>query len=113
VSTSNAPETNVGVAAQAEGLAAVGGNVADLWRGWVVWGAYNGLVNFPITWNVINANSTVIVTACEVDANGVRFLGSAPITVTGIAPGAGIVTAKINIAWNSPIRIRTDVTVLN
>ncbi|MEV8389655.1 MULTISPECIES: hypothetical protein [unclassified Streptomyces] len=113
MSTPNAPETNVEVAAQTDGLAVTGGNVADLWRGWVVWGAYNGWVNFPITWNVINPNSTVIVTASEVDANGVRFIGAAPVTVTGIAPGSGIVTVKINIAWNSPLRIRTDVVVLN
>lgn len=100
--------------AESEALAAITGNVADLSRGWVVWnGSFRGWVDFRINWNIINAGSTVVVTASEIDPNGVRFVGAAPFTVTSIAPGAGFVVAKINIAWDSPLRIRTDLAVLN
>lgn len=113
MSESNTPEANVEVVAEGDRLAAIGGNVAELWRGWVNWGAFNGWVNFRINWSVINANSTVIITASETDANGVRFVGAAPFTVTSIAPGAGFVVVKINIGWGSPLRIRTDLVVVN
>ncbi|MFJ2110967.1 MULTISPECIES: hypothetical protein [unclassified Streptomyces] len=107
-----APETGVEMAEHIEGLVA-GGNVTDVWRGWVNWGPYNNWVNYPITWNVINANSTVLVAASEIDGNNVRFMGAAPITVANIVPAAGLVTVKINVAWGSGLRIRTDIVVLN
>ncbi|MHB9863596.1 hypothetical protein [Streptomyces sp. YIM S03343] len=113
MSTETASEATIQTA-RGESLAAITGNVADISRGWVVWnGTFNGWVDFRINWNIINPNSTVIVTASEIDANGVRFIGAAPFTVTSIAPAAGFVVAKINIAWDSPLRIRTDLAVLN
>ncbi|MFD5556098.1 hypothetical protein ACFV0R_08955 [Streptomyces sp. NPDC059578] len=112
MSVITAPETPIETAEQIAGAVA-GGNVVDVWRGWVNWGPYNNWVNYPITWNVINANSTVLVAASEIDGNNVRFLGAAPITVANIVPAAGLVTVKINVAWGSGLRIRTDIVVLN
>ncbi|AXG79679.1 hypothetical protein [Streptomyces paludis] len=107
-----APATDVEAPELTKGVAA-GGNVVDIWRGWVNWGAYSGWVDYPITWSVINANSTVLVAASEIDGNSVRFLGAAPITVANIVPAAGIVTVRVNVAWSSGLRVRTDLVVFN
>lgn len=92
---------------------AVGGNLGEAWRGWVMWSPGNGTWDLPITWGVINPNSTVVITASEVDGNGNRFVGAAPLSVSSIAPGNGAVVFKINIGWSSAIPMRTDVLVFN
>ncbi|MEU6994526.1 hypothetical protein ABZ953_28195 [Streptomyces sp. NPDC046465] len=92
---------------------AVGGNVGEVWRAAWWWGPGNGTWNLPIDWSVINPNSTVIITASEVDGNGVRFVGSAAFDVSSIAPRNGQVIFKINIGWGSAIPMRTDVLVIN
>ncbi|MFJ7913160.1 hypothetical protein [Kitasatospora sp. NPDC096204] len=94
-------------------LADIGGNVGAVWRGWVNWSPGNGTFNLQISWNVIGINSTVVITASEIDANGNRFVGAAPFQVSSIAPGNGVVTFKINIGWNSPLPMRTDILVFN
>ncbi|MFG2114806.1 hypothetical protein ACGFRB_19565 [Streptomyces sp. NPDC048718] len=94
-------------------LAQIGGNVGAIWRGWWTWGPGNGTWNLQIPWSVIGVNSTVVITASEIDANGNRFVGSAPFQVSSIAPANGVVTFKINIGWNSPLPMRTDVLVFN
>ncbi|MFE6054882.1 hypothetical protein ACFQ6N_29360 [Kitasatospora sp. NPDC056446] len=114
-SASGAPQITGGSqpAGPAQGLAAIGGNVGALWRGWWTWTPGNGTFNLQIPWDVIGTDSTVIVTASEIDGNGHRFVGSAPFQVSSIAPANGVVTFKIAIGWNSPLPMRTDVTVLN
>ncbi|MFD4629067.1 hypothetical protein ACFVYR_04090 [Streptomyces sp. NPDC058284] len=100
-------------AARGASAEAVGGNVGAVWRGVWWWGPGNGTWNLTIPWNVINANSTVVITASEVDGNGTRFVGSAPFDVSSIAPQAGQVVFKINIGWGSAIPMRTDVLVFD
>lgn len=94
-------------------LAQIGGNVGAIWRGWWTWGPGNGVWNLQIPWNVIGVNSTVVITASEIDGNGNRFVGAASFQVSSIAPAAGVVTFKINIDWSSPLPMRTDVVVFN
>ncbi|MFD4393522.1 hypothetical protein [Kitasatospora sp. NPDC058397] len=96
-----------------QGLAAIGGNVGAVWRGWWTWTPGNGTFNLQIAWNVIGIDSTVVITASEIDGNGHRFVGAAPFQVSSIAPSNGLVTFKINIGWNSPLPMRTDVLVFN
>ncbi|MEU1290147.1 hypothetical protein [Kitasatospora sp. NPDC005856] len=100
-------------AGQDQHLAAIGGNVAAVWRGWVTWSPGNGTFNLQIPWNVIGIDSTVVITASEIDSNGNRFVGGAPFQVSSIAPGNGVVTFKISIGWNSPLPMRTDILVFN
>ncbi|QEU90887.1 hypothetical protein [Streptomyces kanamyceticus] len=95
------------------GAEAIGGNVGEVWRSAQWWSPGNGAWDLPISLSVINANSTVVITASEVDGNGNRFVGSAPFQVDNIAPGNGVVWFKINIGWGSPLPMRTDVTVFN
>ncbi|RKT08700.1 hypothetical protein BX285_7064 [Streptomyces sp. 1114.5] len=97
---------------QHQGLA-IGGNVGAVWRGWWTWTPGNGTFNLQIPWNVIGIDSTVVITASEIDANGNRFVGAAAFQVSSIAPGNGVVTFKINIGWGSPLPMRTDVAVFN
>lgn len=97
----------------ADAVAAIGGNVNDIWRSWWTWSASFGTHNLQLPWGVIGVNSTVVIIASEIDANGTRFIGAAPIRASSIAPGAGVVNFKIHIEWNSPIRMRTDVLVFN
>ncbi|MBO1414440.1 hypothetical protein [Streptomyces sp. FH025] len=94
-------------------LADVGGNVGDVWRAWWTWTPGNGTFNLQLQWNVIGIDSTVVITASEIDSNGNRFVGAAAFQVSSIAPGNGVVTFKINIGWNSPLPMRTDVLVFN
>ncbi|MFF3002371.1 hypothetical protein ACFVTF_06150 [Kitasatospora sp. NPDC057940] len=96
-----------------QGLAAIGGNVGAVWRGWWTWTPGNGTFNLQIAWNAIGIDSTVVITASEIDSNGNRFVGAAPFQVSSIAPGNGVVTFKINIGWGSALPMRTDVLVFN
>ncbi|MFE7593949.1 hypothetical protein ACFU6K_31540 [Kitasatospora sp. NPDC057512] len=96
-----------------EGLAAIGGNVGSVNRAWWTWSPGNGTFNLQLSWNVIGIDSTVVITASEIDSNGNRFVGAAAFQVSSIAPGNGVVTFKINIGWNSPLPMRTDVVVFN
>lgn len=98
---------------QEQHLAAIGGNVGAVWRGWATWSPGNGTFNLQISWNVIGIDSTVVITASEIDSNGNRFVGAAPFQVSSIAPGNGVVTFKISIGWNSPLPMRTDILVFN
>ncbi|WP_316525978.1 hypothetical protein [Kitasatospora brasiliensis] len=94
-------------------LADIGGNVGAVWRAWWTWSPGNGTFNLQLPWNVIGIDSTVVITASEIDSNGNRFVGAAPFQISSIAPGNGVVTFKINIGWNSPLPMRTDVLVFN
>ncbi|MBD0695906.1 hypothetical protein [Streptomyces sp. CBMA123] len=94
-------------------LAAIGGNVGAVWRAWWTWTPSHGVFNLQLPWNVIGVDSTVVITASEIDANGHRFVGAAALQVSSIAPGNGVVTFKINIDWGSSLPMRTDVLVFN
>ncbi|MFB7911503.1 hypothetical protein [Kitasatospora sp. NPDC056076] len=94
-------------------LAAIGGNVGTVNRAWWTWTPSHGTFNLQLSWNVIGIDSTVVITASEIDSNGNRFVGAAAFQVSSIAPGNGIVTFKIDIAWGSSLPMRTDVVVLN
>jgi hypothetical protein len=94
------------------------------------WGPLKGRVPLNFNWPPIEANSIVVVTACEylrtsppsetfVDQNNQRFVGAANVTVSNVAPHGppwdanhGI-TFVVNIDWPDPILIATDITVLD
>lgn len=80
---------------------------------WWTWSPGNGTFDLQIPRNVIGPDSTVVVTACGINAGGARFVGAAPFRVSSIAPGSGVVTFKIDIGWSSPLPMRTDVLVFN
>ncbi|WP_405795915.1 hypothetical protein [Streptomyces sp. NBC_01506] len=101
------------VADREKDVAAIGGNVNAVWRAWWTWSPGNGTFNLQLPWNVIGVDSTVVITASEIDGNGRRFVGAAPFQVSSIAPSSGLVTFKINIGWNTAIPMRTDVLVFN
>ncbi|MER6302966.1 hypothetical protein ABT247_25895 [Kitasatospora sp. NPDC001539] len=96
-----------------QNLADVAGNVGSVWRSWWTWTPAHGIFNLQIHWNVIGIDSTVVITASEIDSNGNRFVGAAALQVSSIAPGNGVVTFKINIDWGSSLPMRTDVLVFN
>jgi hypothetical protein len=50
------------------------------------WGAFHGRDTFNYNWPIIDQDSTVIVTASEYNAEKVRFLGAASITVSNVVP---------------------------
>lgn len=108
-----APEATAGTVAQVKAAPAIGGNVNTIWRNSWTWSPAFGTHNLQIPWNVINRESTVVVTASELDADGHRFVGGAPFSVSSIAPGPGVVTFKINIGIDRPLPMRTDVIVFN
>lgn len=77
------------------------------------WPNVNGSVNFGFNWALIHAGSHVYVSASEVDNAGNRFNGAAPYTVQNIVVKEGRVEFRVAIGWNSPLRISTDILVIN
>ena len=107
----------------------------------VYWAPMRGRATLNFNWpGVLNLSSAVVVTASEYDPLQInisiplpgggpppppprrdrrRFIGAANVTVSNISPhgpgGAdpGGVTFVVNIDWDSPIPICTDITVLD
>lgn len=111
--TEESPQVVSTAEAESQALAEISGNATSLWRSWWTWSPGKGTWDLDINWSVIGVNSMVIITASELDANGNRFVGAAPFTVSSIAPRNGAVRFKINIGWDSPLPFRTDVLVIN
>ena len=83
------------------------------------WAPFAGRANLNYNWPIIDHDSTVIVTASECNAEKVRFIGAASITVDSIAPHGPPydpnhgVTFVVDVNWGSPLNIVTDITVLD
>jgi hypothetical protein len=77
------------------------------------WPSFNGSVNFGYNDGRIHAGSHVFVSASEIDNAGNRWNGLAPFTVENIVPKEGRVEFRLNIGWNSPLRVSTDILVIN
>jgi hypothetical protein len=77
------------------------------------WPSLNGEVSFGFNWDLIHADSHVYISTSEVDNAGNRFNGSAVFTVQNIIPKEGRVEFRVFIGWDSPIRISTDILVIN
>jgi len=83
------------------------------------WGPFTGRVSLNYNWPIIDQDSVVLITASEYNNEKVRFIGSASITVSNIAPHGPPydtnhgVTFIANVDWSSPINLVTDITVLN
>jgi hypothetical protein len=83
------------------------------------WGARHGRVVLNYNWSAIDKDSVVLITASEYNAQRVRFVGAASITVANVAPHGPPfdnnhgVTFVVNVDWGSPINLVTDITVLD
>jgi hypothetical protein len=83
------------------------------------WGAFRGRETLNFNWPAIDQDSVVLVTASEYNAERVRFIGAASVTVANIAPHGPPfdpnhgVTFVVNVDWDSPLNIVTDITVLD
>ncbi len=83
------------------------------------WGAFKGRVTLNYNWPVIDHDSVVLVTVSEYNSNPVRFIGSATIGVSNVAPHGPPfdpnhgVTFVVHVDWGSPLNIVTDITVLD
>jgi hypothetical protein len=88
------------------------------------WGQFQGRVTLNLNWPAINHDSVVIVTASEYavstpPSDEHRFIGASSITVENIAPHGPPydpnhgVTFVVNVDWNTPLNIVTDITVLD
>lgn len=77
------------------------------------WPDLNGDVSFGFNWSAIQPGSHVFISVSEVDNDGNRFNGLATYTVQNIIPLAGRVVFRILIDWGSPVRVSTDILVIN
>ena len=83
------------------------------------WGAFKGRVTLNYNWPVIDHYFVVLVTVSEYNSNHVRFIGSATIGVSNVAPHGPPfdpnhgVTFVVHVDWGSPLNIVTDITVLD
>jgi hypothetical protein len=81
-------------------------------------GQFNGVVDCTFSSGGINHQSVVLVAASEGDAGDStaspqRFVGSATIQVDNIAPFDGGVTFRVNVLWDSPLSVWTDIVVMD
>jgi hypothetical protein len=63
----------------------------------------------------ITANSVVHISVCEYRSTPLanvfeRFIGDATISVANIQPRDGGVSFLLNIGWNAPLTVATDIT---
>lgn len=78
------------------------------------WGDKNGLWTLNLNWGDIHCNSLVFVSASEFGGGQqCGFIGAARYTVHNIAPHEGQVSVRLNIEWDSPIRVHLDYLVIN
>lgn len=83
------------------------------------WGTFHGRVTLNYNWPAIDHDSVVLITASEYNAQHVRFIGAASITVANISPHGPPydpnhgVTFVVNVDWGWPLAIVTDITVLD
>jgi hypothetical protein len=89
-----------GVAARLSGASYTG---FALWR-------TNGQVRLQINDPGITADSRVFAAVSEyaTDARVNRFIGSAQMSISNIAPANGSVQLWLNVNWGSPLNIRVD-----
>jgi hypothetical protein len=83
----------------------------------VYWGKANGRVQCNLSDPDINHQSVVVVTASEGDdsdstASPQRFVGAANFTVSDIAPNDGGVSFIVNIDWDNPLNLWTDIAIM-
>ena len=83
------------------------------------WGAFKGRVTLNYNWPTIDHDSVVLVTVSEYNNNHIRFIGSATIGVSNVAPHGPPfdpnhgVTFVVHVDWKTPLNIVTDMTVLD
>ena len=88
------------------------------------WGPFQGRTPLNMNWDIINHDSTVLVTVSQYIAtypasNEWRFTTNASVTVQNIAPHGPPydpnhgVTFVVNVDSPSPVLIVTDITVLD
>ena len=83
------------------------------------WGKCQGRATLNFNWDIIDHDSTVIVTASEYADNKVRFIGAASISADNVCPHGPPyepnhgVTFVVNVSWDSPLNVVTDITVLD
>jgi hypothetical protein len=81
------------------------------------WGAFSGRVSLNYNWPAIDRDSVVTVTVSEYGAQNVRFVGAASIEVANVAPHGPPwdvnhgVSFIVDVKWDSPLNIVTDITV--
>jgi hypothetical protein len=82
----------------------------------IFWGRWRGRVRYTLNSRAINHQSVVLVAASEGDegdstASPQRFVGAADIRVANVAPFDGGVVFVVEIDWDEPIPIWTDVFI--
>jgi hypothetical protein len=73
----------------------------------------NGKATFTLWRDIIHPGSAVFISASEVRDDGTRLIGNATYVVENVAPQAGYVWFQVDVQWGSPLRISTDILVIN
>lgn len=77
------------------------------------WGDRSGQQILNLNWDAVTENSRVFVAVGEGAPGGGKFVGNARFTVHNVAPSNGEVSIRVNIEWDSPIRLYVDYLVVN
>lgn len=77
------------------------------------WGDLNHQHILNLSWGAINHNSRVFVAIGEGAANGGKFMGAARFTLYNVAPQDGLISIRIDVDWDSPLRVYVDYLVVN
>lgn len=78
------------------------------------WGNHNGQKTYTLNIGSVNANSRVFVSATEFGGGANEgFIGNSRYTVHNVAVRNGAIVVRLNVEWNSPIRVRMDYLIVN
>lgn len=78
------------------------------------WGNRRGQWRLNLNWWAVNCKSKVFVSASEFGGGKqCSFIGDVRYTVHNVATFNGGVSVRVNIEWDSPIRVRLDYLVIN
>lgn len=77
------------------------------------WGNRKGVWDLTLNWGAINRNSRVFVSASEGAPGNSMFIGAANYTVHNVASLDGGVKIRLEIKWNSDIRVTVNYLVIN
>jgi kumamolisin len=104
---SNLPAQAVTVRGQRDGVVARMSGVS--YSGFATWRG-NGQVNLTITDPNITVDSRVVASPCEyaTDPRLNRFIGSAQMAISNVAPANGSFQVWLNVNWASPLNVRVD-----
>jgi hypothetical protein len=70
--------------------------------------------NFVFPGTIVNSLSQVAVSICELDSNGIPFIGDANMSILNVAPRPdGSIDVRWSVDWPTDLRVRLNFIIVN